>query len=67
MSSRYPEIDLMEQVIRGCVYASSLRMFFTSMHNAFAHGEICKEVSSEDLAEMFNHFEKLIEIGKKYE
>jgi hypothetical protein len=65
--NRYPEIDVVEQVVRGCVKASSVRMFFTGMHNAFAHGEICKDVDSEDLAEMFNHFEKLIEIGKKYE
>lgn len=61
--------DVITGVIKGVMADEvvSLREFFTGLHNAFVHGEICDYVSEEDLKDMFLHFDSLIKLSKKYE
>lgn len=59
-------IDIVDGVVRSLVKATDLPTFFTGLHNAFVHGEICPWVSQKDLATMFSHFEALNGVAEKY-
>ena len=55
-------MKLAESVIKSLVKEMGESDFCIALRNSFAHGEICPNITQDELAEMFEHFEALIKI-----
>lgn len=67
-------VVMAQEAIRGILYGlGSPLALFIGLHNVFAHGEIFEsinyghEVSDDQLAKLFEHFDGLIDVMKKVE